>query len=1067
MKKIYSIVLMATALLIGTNAWAVYPADWLQAQFDAIEADGQTHTITMEDNILLTDPVYLGTKTVDEPRKSIILDMNGHHITMSATDWVTSKGNVYCSMFTITHGELLVRNSDKTKTSLIQMTGTGYDNYNNIFNVAGSYKSSRWEKSGNDYVINESAAKNTRNEGWFTHLEIGEGVKLVAEYTIAGAGISMDGYYTLYHALVSPDAAPALTYVFGGSATAPKSAGALTAAAKNVCLYDRDDAPAYNTAILAKHSEGVAYGLRVDVFGDIEFATAATTGKSYGIKLNGGLKSSLKENETFMNSNCWYMDEAYAKTYANAATPVAKQGKTPAQNQTYTVTGSYYDNHKLDTIDAPFLYVHSSAHITAASNLNEATAVYCSGYGKTLIEGECKGNSGVNIKSGTVELHDAVITGTANDYSNVQPGNHATGSGGIVVNSVDGRAGGIEVVISGDTKVSTTVGYAIEETVNKTTGGSDVSSIAIQGGTIEGGDKGAIALTTDGEAATEVTGGNIGGTASVDGTTVDVSTLVPNTGGYHTTEVIVDGKPTIVVSQGETPGEVDDAATDSEHSIMNATETSITWTGVENQIIDGNKTLDYLEMNLTTGTTPKAPVPQQLTIESGYTLTVGRVVLGEAAVIIVKPGAKFIVTGEQGIVAPSVGNIVLQASATDQAVFLFNPAVTSNRHPNATVQMYAKAHHAADGTWYSQHFGIPTFETPAITWAPGTTYLYKWGESGWVNITALSQLEPFIGYSINNTSTTAAGVYTFKGELNGNTDAPLKFVKPEYNLVANSYAAPMDLKAVFTDIQSQYGNAVELTAWIYKSAEDRHVSITQASVASNEDPEAIKTIAPMQGFILYCGASQPANGSIRYKESVWDNPNKTGVPIMAPARKGNDNSIRATIVVSTEKSKDEVVLRESDEYSSAFDNGADAHKYMSERVFDLYSENNGENYSNVATDNLAGTKLTLQAKNETAYTMSFRNVNNFNYALRDNLSGAVIPVEEGATYDFSMAEGTTANERFEIIEISEIMTAIDNVEAARSAKGIYTILGQYVGESSILNTLPSGIYVVDGQRIVK
>ena len=95
MKKFYSFVLMAAALLIGTNAWANYEAGWLQAQFDAVEADGQTHTIEMEDDIVLTDPVYLGTATVDEARKSIILEMNGHSITMDASAWVSAKGNKF------------------------------------------------------------------------------------------------------------------------------------------------------------------------------------------------------------------------------------------------------------------------------------------------------------------------------------------------------------------------------------------------------------------------------------------------------------------------------------------------------------------------------------------------------------------------------------------------------------------------------------------------------------------------------------------------------------------------------------------------------------------------------------------------------------------------------------------------------------------------------------------------------------------------------------------------------------------------------------------------------------
>ena len=36
-----------------------------------------------------------------------------------------------------------------------------------------------------------------------------------------------------------------------------------------------------------------------------------------------------------------------------------------------------------------------------------------------------------------------------------------------------------------------------------------------------------------------------------------------------------------------------------------------------------------------------------------------------------------------------------------------------------------------------------------------------------------------------------------------------------------------------------------------------------------------------------------------------------------------------------------------------------------------------------------------------------------------------------------------------------------------SAKGIYTITGQYVGEMNVWNTLPAGIYVVNGEKLVK
>ena len=994
MKKIYSIVLMATALLIGTNAWAgtTRPVANATDFENAWKAAQDGDVIQLSADVSIAKTFWLGTETMNGTAKSITLDLNGHKLTNDGTRQ---------KLFFISHGELKVI----TSVAGGQIIHDGQSNSSSyeIFRITGStYKN-----------IDPKTA-----ESYYSHLVIGEGVTLTAK---ANAVVVDQMNWTTDPAYSSVVASG----VTNTGNTWPDNLRT------NVYKHAGSD-----------NNYGLANGARVDIYGTIR-------AHKYAIKANGNLGAPS-------------MERGSKNTFSS----------DPDQQVNYAIDEN-------DVIYTPFIHLHSTADLrTLDVDKTYSIAAYSGGYARWLVEGTCIGSTGVYVKSGELNLNNAVVASNyTGEYQPADPDRRGSGvdagGSGIVMESKDAYAGDIDVTIEGDTKVTGTKGYAIDEFVSTKNDSTKVDAITIKGGTFEAGTQGTMSVTeTTIEASKDATqetvitiiGGNAdNATTKLGDQTLEQFLSGQSEGTYVTKIDNGKGGQTLVINQGDAPSPV--AEWTDIAALPEGTDAN--WTGLTAGVIgDGTTatTVTLGELQINAGSAGNF---QELTIKKNATLEVKNVVMNAYARITVEPGAKFIVTGTQGIVAPVAENIVLQASATDQAVFLFNPAVTSNRHPNATVQMYAKAHHAADGTWYAQHFGIPTYNTPDITWAPGGTYLHRWGESGWEDISALSQLEPFRGYRINNTSETAAGVYTFKGELNGNTDAPLKFVKPYYNLVANSYAAPMDLKAVFTDIQSQYGNAVELTAWIYISDDDRHASITQASVASNEDPEAIPTIAPMQGFILYCGASQPANGSIRYKESVWDNPNKTGVPIMAPARKGNDNSIRATIVVSTEKSKDEVVLRESDEYSSAFDNGADAHKYMSERVFDLYSENNGENYSNVATDNLAGTKLTLQAKNETAYTMSFRNVNNFNYALRDNLSGAVIPVEEGATYDFSMAEGTTANERFEIIEISEIMTAIDNVEAARSAKGIYTILGQYVGESSILNTLPSGIYVVDGQRIVK
>ena len=50
---------------------------------------------------------------------------------------------------------------------------------------------------------------------------------------------------------------------------------------------------------------------------------------------------------------------------------------------------------------------------------------------------------------------------------------------------------------------------------------------------------------------------------------------------------------------------------------------------------------------------------------------------------------------------------------------------------------------------------------------------------------------------------------------------------------------------------------------------------------------------------------------------------------------------------------------------------------------------------------------------------------------------------------------------------AKVPTAIENAEVATSGKGIYTALGQYVGEKDAWSALPAGVYIVDGVKMVK
>ena len=156
---------------------------------------------------------------------------------------------------------------------------------------------------------------------------------------------------------------------------------------------------------------------------------------------------------------------------------------------------------------------------------------------------------------------------------------------------------------------------------------------------------------------------------------------------------------------------------------------------------------------------------------------------------------------------------------------------------------------------------------------------------------------------------------------------------------------------------------------------------------------------------------------------------------------------------------------ENADRSDDFEKGYDALVYMNENTINLYSSLEGQDLANVATNDLEGKTITLQTNDEIAYTMSFPIVEGEEYAIRDNATGKVIAIEEGATYEFAAQPNTTVEGRFEIVPVAKVPTAIENTEVKANAKGIYTLTGQYLGED--FEAVPAGVYVVNGVKIVK
>ena len=715
-------------------------------------------------------------------------------------------------------------------------------------------------------------------------------------------------------------------------------------------------------------------------------------------------------------------------------TPGTVEGATSRKYTTYPFYDHYF----------PYVKIGKTAEVSCkASGINDDGngGIYLGGWAVIDIEGHVHGQTGVMAKSGDVVVNDGYVKSDDTDGTSVNGGNyHSTVSGsGIFVVSSDDYAGETNVSISGDSKIEGAKGSAIIDVLGD---GAYNTKVTVKDGTNEGA-----------------------------GSTVDVSTLVPNNTEYHTTEVTITDpddptqtKVVVVISQGAAP--TGDANVAAGH---NAT-SRVNWTGASEDITD-DLTLAELIINQSTA--------QTLTVKAGKTLTSGQVTLGEKAQIVVEPGAKFIVTNKQGIVAPVAENILLKNDENNHSIFLFNPDVESNRHPNATVQVYTNCYQLTQSpakTYVRQRLAIPVMETgkPANNFSgevfPGSgasflTYAWTWDGYKWAAITGWNQLKPFIGYTFSNNSQAAGVTYSFTGELVGNGDAEYNFPTGGFDYFGCSHVAPIYLDSLF----KHFASDMEAAVWIYDFSAHQYKTITADDLKDFADVTEIK---PMEAFVLNLHAASGKSG-MDYASAVWGNPRfdaAIGRPSQknpAPARsRFNDASNRAIVNITAENGyRDQVKLIEKDQYTAEFENGADANKLMFADGINLYATTEAGELARVATDDLKGTLLSFRAGNSAEYTITLTSVLGEDYALRDNVTGQIITFAEGATYTFMQEANTTVPARFEVIAIAEVATAIENVEEAAKATGIYTITGQYVGRD--FTNLPAGAYIVNGVKVIK
>ena len=88
-------------------------------------------------------------------------------------------------------------------------------------------------------------------------------------------------------------------------------------------------------------------------------------------------------------------------------------------------------------------------------------------------------------------------------------------------------------------------------------------------------------------------------------------------------------------------------------------------------------------------------------------------------------------------------------------------------------------------------------------------------------------------------------------------------------------------------------------------------------------------------------------------------------------------------------------------------------------------------------------------------------------ALVDLKNNTVVNIDNNATYNFTAEENEQNDYRFQIIKRQNVVTDVENVENSMKDGGIYTLTGMYLGNMSVWNTLPAGVYVVNGEKMVK
>ncbi len=344
--------------------------------------------------------------------------------------------------------------------------------------------------------------------------------------------------------------------------------------------------------------------------------------------------------------------------------------------------------------------------------------------------------------------------------------------------------------------------------------------------------------------------------------------------------------------------------------------------------------------------------------------------------------------------------------------------IQDSKGPAATVGLHSIAHGAdrnltaeqQEQQVHWQYIAIPVASVDNAMTPFYGAWMYAWDEtmlgsaglggSHWQPIVRGNPLEGFQGYAITQD---VAKTYNITGKLNvgnhaydeltytPNVSTAEVTAYPGFNLIGNSYTAPIDIKTLG---DGNFSENIEKTIYIYNtgSHDEWNTQQPDQSTASQTTQMAgqylgipinvasytYDQIAPMQAFYLL--VSSAAGGtesfSIDYLEQVYQPAVESGSNTPLPRRAPRQNTVHEgllTLSVSGQHFGDEMrILVQDEEVSHNFDNGWDARKiYGDPRTPQIFAMEQDGEYSFNSIDDIIGQRIAVVAGNETNYTLRY------------------------------------------------------------------------------------------------